>query len=81
MAAFTQTGIQNALSATTGAAVALTWYICATEDGTFIPAYDSAGSAVTQTVAGGDRLVVNLGHPGLDIEIQGIADILEPHQF
>lgn len=29
----------------------LTWWACETEDGTYLPAQDSSGSAVTQTVA------------------------------
>lgn len=32
-------------------ATSLTWYSCATEDGTFLPAYDSSGAAITQTIA------------------------------
>ena len=31
--------------------VTLTWHTCGTEDGTYLPASDSAGVAVTQTVA------------------------------
>lgn len=41
------------VSAVTGSASSLTWYTCATADGTFLPAYDSSGTAVTQTIATG----------------------------